>query len=207
MANKKAEKTTRTANWHPDFRDLEVLPDIKIIRTDFIVNLVAAIVGMTFLWMFVNQYFSISKKSSEIAELTQKIDTKNRDDRESFKLSQEFDQRAEPVRDLVKFYEAPLVPYELIEVLGDTCPDSLMYESLVYSPPRDEDSGYTITMKGVVRHKEDDGFQILADYVEMLEGLEMLKDTVDTIEARPLGVDDVTDLISFSITINVLPLK
>ena len=65
----KKSKQAAEAPWHQDFRNVDALPDIKVIRTRFFVNLIAVVVPLFIATLWVQQELSLSTVRSEIAEL------------------------------------------------------------------------------------------------------------------------------------------
>jgi Tfp pilus assembly protein PilN len=59
--------------WHPDFREVSKLPDIKTVRTTFFVNTVAVFIVVAFLIFIVVREFNISTLNSEIDRVEKDI--------------------------------------------------------------------------------------------------------------------------------------
>lgn len=69
----KKNKEEGFINWHPDFRNAEMLPDVKPVRTGFLVNFAAAAILLALLgWLVVGE-LNISSLRDANANLEQRI--------------------------------------------------------------------------------------------------------------------------------------
>ncbi|HUJ44290.1 MAG TPA: hypothetical protein VLW52_11850, partial [Opitutaceae bacterium] len=61
--------------WHPNLRNVERLPDTKVVRTRFFVNFAAIAVGAALLLYFSYQEYRIKNLHHQVAEWQAQIDT------------------------------------------------------------------------------------------------------------------------------------
>ena len=150
------KKSVSQPNWRPDFRDPELLPDIKVIRTDFIVNFIA-VTAMLLLAFFIGQreYRSFALGKS-IAKLEAQIEEATAKNQSHLRLNKRFRESANRLVELEQFYTAPIVAYDYLVELGTLRPDDLAFESLAYRETAGSAKGktppsYTFQIKGKVR--------------------------------------------------------
>jgi hypothetical protein len=106
LLKKKADDTaSQVPSWHPNFRNYQRLPDIKVIRTAFFINGFAALIAIGLIVWTVFREFELYKLNEAIAAVQAKID---KDQPESgravalFKKFQDEEKRANEVDAFVK---------------------------------------------------------------------------------------------------------
>ncbi len=121
MALTKAKKVIQP-NWHPDFRNSDALPDIKVIRTDFFVNILSVTIALAlFFYLIYNEYGGYAL-GSEITELESKINAKSSENSKNLNFSSKFDNVSKKVRELEEFVDSPINPSDFLSYLGETLP-------------------------------------------------------------------------------------
>lgn len=119
--------------WRPDFKIQSTLPDIKVVRTDFIINAIAValmlIAGFTLLQ---GEYRAYSLHRS-IASMQQSIGETKANNNQNLKGSERFRESAQSVMELQRFFRAPLVAHELLAELARLKPAGLIFSRVMFS--------------------------------------------------------------------------
>ena len=76
--------------WHPDFRNVERLPDTKVVRTTFFINTAAIATTLALMMWLGYREFHIRNLEQQIADAEHQIDTNSRQNKEALRLSQIF---------------------------------------------------------------------------------------------------------------------
>ncbi|MEM1223646.1 MAG: hypothetical protein AAGH40_12895 [Verrucomicrobiota bacterium] len=119
--------------WRPNVRVVETLPDIKVVRTNFIINFLAvSLVVITGVYLLQKEYRVFALNRS-ISNLQQQINTSNADNNKYLKLNQRFSEAANYVLELQSFYSAPFKPHQLIAELSGSKPDEMRFTKLSIS--------------------------------------------------------------------------
>ena len=153
------KKNTKTA-WHPDFRIVEVLPDIKVVRTKFLINIVSIVIFCSLL-VFVGyrEIIKIGLKQN-IKDYQTEIENRQSGDRKLTQLSGEFSKLGNQLEDIKQFKEKPLKLIKTIIELSEMRGKDVVYDRITY---RDEwDSAekkevYSIRLNGKGRATADIG--------------------------------------------------
>ncbi len=126
--------------WHPDFRIAEGLPDIKIVRTDFLINMGAVLLAVILLLVVGYREMLIWTAQRDIdlarsvrADLTP-------DNNRALSLNRIFMESRAVFRDLEIFFSAPLHADRLILDLAEAKPDAISLETLTYRVTEFEES-------------------------------------------------------------------
>lgn len=183
MALRKS-KATRQPAWRPNFRNAETLPDIKIVRTDFIINLTAISVAVALLVMVIYREYHIAKVEEAVAITQQNIDLNIAADRRNVRLSNEFQKVERTISELPQFLNVPLSPDTLVRALASMQPPEMILVSLSFSPTvtrqgRKETVRYQIVLNGRVTDGTVDGqaraaTDIITDYRNAFGNLDLL---------------------------------
>lgn len=143
-------------NWRPNFVNAAELPDIKVIRTDFIINFIAVLLMLLVGFYVLQREYRAYALKNTIEGLEQRIRVAEADDAASLKLSREFRDLAANIAELEKFYATPVMMHELLAAITRIRPDELIFKqlSLVESLVEEDTKQivtYRINISGEVR--------------------------------------------------------
>jgi hypothetical protein len=125
-------KKTAPRPWHPDFRIAESLPDIKIVRTGFLINLLAILIAVILL-LVVGYRETLVWNAHRDIDLARDLRAglKPENDR-ALALNRAFMEARATYRDLEVFFSAPFHVDRLILDLAEAKPDEISLETLTY---------------------------------------------------------------------------
>ncbi|MEO0510851.1 MAG: hypothetical protein AAF065_13445 [Verrucomicrobiota bacterium] len=152
----KRSKKEVQPHWRPNFVDPAGLPDIKAIRTDFIINIVAVLLMLLVGFYLVQREYRSHSLSKTIADMEERIQAAESEDKKSLRLSKQFRDAAETVAELEKFYEAPMLAHEFLAEITTLRPDDLIFQKIAFTEvPKKEGASnmvvYSITISGDAR--------------------------------------------------------
>ncbi|MEM9026230.1 MAG: hypothetical protein AAGB06_04775, partial [Verrucomicrobiota bacterium] len=124
------KKQSSHLNWHPDFRIESELPDIKIIRTDFIINGIAGFIALLMLVMVVSREFSLRSKHAILEDLVSEVADLERGNSKNLNDSTTFKAVAPLLTDLEKFYLSPIDPVEIVVEVAKILPEGVLLERI-----------------------------------------------------------------------------
>jgi hypothetical protein len=172
-------------NWHPNFRNYQRLPDIKVVRTAFFINTVAVTIVVFFAAFLCMREYQLHSINVQIAEAQARIDRdKPGSDRmvESFKAFQAEERRLQAVS---AFTGSRPAVTPIILRLAETLPSSVAL-SLVDIREKG------VTVRGVVRGSPDLAAGRANAYVDLLrkdKELSRFFDEVSLAGMNPNAVD------------------
>lgn len=109
-------------HWHPDFRVVATLPDTKVIRTSFLVNIVAVVTVLALAYLVFRQESEISSIQSQKDDWSQQAGAKKPRLEKATQLQKEFSEGEKKVQQVQKFVESPVVGSELLLLVAETMP-------------------------------------------------------------------------------------
>lgn len=114
--------------WHPNFRNYERLPDTKVVRTAFFVNvLTGGIAACLLLYTGFNE-FRIRSLNQQVADSQQQIDNRSAQNAEALRLSQVFAEEEKKLAEAIAFTTVAIPPTEFVTLLGETLPKEIAIE-------------------------------------------------------------------------------
>lgn len=129
----KRHKKEIQPHWRPNFVNPSELPDIKVVRTNFIVNSVAVVLALGMLFLIGQREYKARTLESTIVSLEARVAQAEAGDTRYLRLSGEFKEAAEHVLEVSKFTETPFLVHELIRTLSVIKPEDLIFRSISIS--------------------------------------------------------------------------
>src|SRR6185312_6719019 len=194
LSKKSDEQADVEPLWHPDFRNVERLPDTKVVRTTFFINTAAIATTLALLMWLGYREFHIRTLEQQIADAEHQIDSNARQNKEALRLSQIFTDEEKKLDAAVNFVQSPISPTEFIEILGNTLPAEISIESVDarLSDPRSR----SFVLRGLVAGTRDQASGSASAYVDTLRANPRLKKVFDAITPERIAPDGATGLLS-----------
>lgn len=196
--------------WRPDFKVQATLPDIKVVRTDFIINVISvALVLIAAVTLLQREYRAHVLRSS-ISQVEQRIRTAEAADNQSLKESERFRKSAQSVEELQRFFQAPFLTHELLAELASLRPEELIFSRVQFSESVDRlkgkgkktEMGYTINITGDVR-----ALTVLTQFKEALQQSTLLnpENFAVIVDESMQQRNTKTGITPFQVTISLTP--
>lgn len=144
------QKADPVLNWHPNFRVVETLPDIKQVRTGFLVNFIAIMLALAALGWTVISEVSIHNYNRDIDRLTGQIDKETSANNKNLANSKQFVNKSKPLQYAAKFFADRLAPLELLDSILAARPESILFESVAIEPIVVESGGKKLNSQEVI---------------------------------------------------------
>lgn len=117
-------------HWRPNFVNSATLPDIKVIRTDFIINFVSVVLSLMVGILVLQREYRAYILGQTVASMEQQISQAEASDNANLNLSREFRDAAAHVAEVEKFYAAPFKVQDLLAQLAEMRPDELIFKNV-----------------------------------------------------------------------------
>jgi hypothetical protein len=148
--------------WHPDFRNFERLPDIKVVRTAFYTNGIAAVVALIMLFWLGYREYQLHDLNRQVADWQRQIDRDRKASTIAVGQYKKFQAEAARVGEVDAFIKSKPIFSEIILHLAETLPASVALDGLDF---RD----FIFTMRGTVRGAPDLASGYASDYLKKLK--------------------------------------
>lgn len=115
--------------WHPNFRNYEKLPDIKVVRTAFFVNGAAIFLALSALIYFGFQEWKLHVLNGQVAEAGRQIARDKRPSDQAVALFKKFQAEEVKINEVEAFVKSKPVVSDLMVHLGETLPPNIALDS------------------------------------------------------------------------------
>jgi hypothetical protein len=195
--------------WRPNFVNQSELPDIKVIRTDFIINFVAVTLALCVAFFLLQREYRSYSLAKTISQMEQQIRVADADDIENLKLSESFRQSAQYIIEVEQFFDSPLLAHDFLYGLSVIKPEDLIFNSVSLNESISQAGGkagvgYSIVISGNAKN-----LTVLDDFKKILEEADLLQipDFDLEIDETLQGRDEKTGIFPYRIAIKLTPAK
>lgn len=119
--------------WRPDFKIQSTLPDIKVVRTDFIINAIAVALMLIAAFTLLQHEYRAYSLNRSIASMEQSIEETVANNNQNLEESERFRESAQSVAELQIFFRAPFAAHELLAELARLKPAGLIFSRIMLS--------------------------------------------------------------------------
>lgn len=202
----KKSKQSIEAPWHQDFRNTDALPDIKVVRTRFFVNLVAIFIPLFVATLWIQQELSLGEVRGGIAELEDEKASLVASNGELVSLSREFMKEAAKVESLDAYYHNLFPVSDYLVTLSEQVSEDMVISSMdLKKANRIEGNDVIDTwesrISGYVVLEDKTAVSHVNEFVEELSRKELIADYLDDAFLDNLSRDQVTDTLNFVVSI------
>jgi hypothetical protein len=208
MASKRG-KNALTGPWRQDFRDAQALPDIKIVRTNFLFNLIASIFLLIVIGMATYQQYLISVRGQTLAGVERTIRDNAAQDKRNQAESARFVRDIKKVEEAATFADVPVKPEALVAGLAGAQLPQGRYSSLDFQRVTSEKHSlsYSIVLSGTM---EPDAVKSAPDLIELLvnkfaSDLPQWGKTAHTVELLSTAPDKDMNYFEYSLRLTWSP--
>ncbi len=185
---KKIKKSDKPAvslvpSWHPNFRNFDRLPDVKVVRTSFFVNFFSIVVVSGLLLCFGLQEYNLHSIRVQISDWQRQIDDNRKPSEQAVQLYHQFQNEEKKVAEVTAFVKTDFVRSDFIIELGQSLPKNIVLDSIDI-----DETG--VSLHGIVRGtSSDDAFGQAQAYINQLQADPSLSQKFETITMPNIDPD------------------
>ena len=147
--------------WHPNFRNYEKLPDIKVVRTAFFINGAAISVALALLIYFGAQEWQLHGLNVQLADWQRQIDQNKPGSDRALAIYKKFQAEEAKIAEVDAFVKSKQLVSDLLLHLGQTLPANIAFDGLDL-----RDTGLVLRL--TVRGTSDAALGYATNYLEQL---------------------------------------
>jgi len=203
LTKKGADQPEGDPLWHSDFRNVEKLPDTKVVRTTFFINTAAIAITLGLLLWTGYREFHLKTLGDQIDEAQGLVDSNRKLSNEAERQSKLFKVEEAKLLEAEKFQRTPITTSAYVKLLGDTLPReiSIEYVEIRLSETRNQ----LCMLRGLVAGTRDQASGSASSYVDLLRANPQLSAVFETISLDKLNPDGASGLLVFEISMKVKP--
>jgi hypothetical protein len=111
--------------WHPNFRNFERLPDTKVVRTAFFINVFALTLTIVLLLFVGRREWELRVLRTQVADKQQQIDRDKPNSEQAVALFKKFQAEEAKLSEVENFVTSKLIVSDLLIHLGQTLPKNI----------------------------------------------------------------------------------
>lgn len=119
--------------WRPDFKIRSTLPDIKVVRTNFAINLIAIVLMLMAGCLVLQREYQGHSLRRTVETMEQSVQRAEISNQQYLKTSQQFIKLARGIEELQRFFRAPLLAHELLVTLAQLKPEGCVFSQVTFS--------------------------------------------------------------------------
>lgn len=178
-----------TPSWHPNFRNVERLPDTKPVRTAFFINGVAVLIAVIVALWFGYQEYQIHDLKRQVQERQVQIDRDKRSSDQAIALFKKYQAEAARFNEIDAFTKARPSLSPLLLRLGQTLPHNIAVDLFDFTT-------VGLRLLVTVRGAPDLASGYASTYLDQLRADPVLKETFDEVTLVNLNRDRQTGRLS-----------
>lgn len=130
MLSLSKSKKAAAVGWHPDFRDVARLPDLRVVRTGTFMTIIGIALAAASAIYFGQQEYFIHARQSEADTFSQRAEADKKVLAERIQLSKDFDAKVAKIGALASFGGTDPLGSDVFVMLAASKPDGVRFESI-----------------------------------------------------------------------------
>lgn len=199
------KEITPPTPWHPDFRDQNSLPDVKVVRTSFFVNGVSVLVLMGFLLMAGTQELERHGLAAEIQTLEERIESNRKRNSEVLRLHSAFQKEERFITEVTDYLEDSLDLSRFLVALGHSIPSGMKITSLTYqdASTRMKTVEKEMLISGSIEGARDRAASVVTQYLNVFAVDPLFAEIVERAVSTSMVPMEKEDQMAFAIRLTM----
>ena len=189
-----AAAASQMPGWHPNFRNYEKLPDIKVVRTAFFVNGIAVFVAIGLLVFLGKREYELHSLNAQVTDWQRQIDRDKAGSDQTIALFKKFQEEEMKVNEIDVFGRSKPIVSEYLERFGETRPKNIALDTI-------EIRDLGINLRGSVRGSPDIASGEATAYLDVLKNDPVFSTKFDDVSMTSLSRNSTTGRMTFEILI------
>ena len=188
--------------WHPNFRNFDKLPDTKVVRTNFFINVAAIALAVVLLGVVGWREYQVSVSQGQTQIAQEGIDQRKKQSDEGVRLTRQFGEQDKKFAEAAAFTATPIRPTELLAELGASLPAEIQLDSIDFRPGEPD---APCILRGTAAGTKDQASGAASAYVDTLRARPRFAQVFKVVELKAITPDTRTGLLSFEIVMKTKP--
>jgi hypothetical protein len=185
--------------WHPNFRNFERLPDTKVVRTTFFINVAAGALALVLVGIVGWREYQADLYAQQTFAAQERIDRNQKQNAEALRLTKAFNDEEKKFAEAAAFTRAPMTATEFVTLLSQTLPREIQLEHVDFRP-HDANNPQCV-VRGLVAGAKDQASGSASAYVELLRTDPRLASIFSSVELRALNPEPNSGTLIFEIAL------
>lgn len=210
-----AKKTFQNRSWHPDFRIVEDLPDVKAVRTGFLINTIVVLLLIIVVGQTVYRHVTNRDIIASNEVLQSEINAKSQENKKILSLNKSFLKNRQALQEFETYYSNPFSPDQLLNEISSAQQDDILLKQFncsLISPPVKKGRKskkapkvlpfYRLRFTGVVEQDSTSSLQTLENFITSMRTNEILNKDEYVFDVEVSNYQAAAGNLPFVITID-----
>jgi len=192
LPRKRSGQAVFAPNWHPNFRNTQLLPDLKVVRTTFFINAVCiALASATLMFTGYREYQAFDLRS-KMSTARQRMDELKTENDKLLGLNKTFMDGVRKFEEARDFATSRIAATELLTALAGTLPELMEFTAVTYDKN-------LLTLRGTIKLDSETASQNASAYLDTLRADKFIGSVFTDISLTNLQRDPGAQGMSFDI--------
>jgi len=173
------------------------LPDTKVVRTTFFINVAAGVAAFAMVAVVGWRFFQVRNSQQQIAAAQTEIARNQKQNDEGLRLTKIFTDEDKKIAEAAAFVQVPIAPTELLLVLGRSLPKEIQVEFVDFAP--NDPTNPRCLVRGLAAGTKDQASGSASAYVETLRTQPRLAEVFESVKLNAINPDPRTGALLFEI--------
>jgi Tfp pilus assembly protein PilE len=189
---KRSSQPAATPNWHPNFRNTQLLPDLKVVRTTFFINAACiAIASAALMAAGYREYQAFSIRSS-MSQAHKRMEEMKDQNEKFLAANRKFMEGVRKFDEARAFIDSQISGTKLLVALATTLPDLMELNAITYEKRQ-------LLLRGIIKLDSETASQAASAYLDALRAEPSIGKTFTDISLTSLQRDQASQGMSFEI--------
>jgi len=189
---KRSGQPAYAPNWHPNFRNTQLLPDLKVVRTTFFINALCIAIASAVLMFTGYREFQAFDLRSNMSAANQSIEAQRAENDRLLGLNREFMDGVRKFEEANAFVSARISGTKLLIALGSSLPELMEFTAITYEKN-------LLSLRGTIKADSESASQRASAYLDALRGDPFIGQVFTDISLTNLQRDTGSQGMSFEI--------
>lgn len=188
----KKSTTSRSYDWRPNFRDYESLPDIRAVRTQYFVPVLAIVIATILSFYILFQEYRAVGIEEDILSLEAEIEKYREQHDEKVELNAEFMKISRKLSEVVEFKQGKLAASDALLSLSSNLLEGMHLDRVEYYEGR-------ANIEGSVLVPAEEASRLVNDYLKAIEEADAFQGLLSEYKLTSLDRSSAGNTIAFRI--------
>lgn len=189
---KRSVQAASAPNWHPNFRNTQLLPDLKVVRTTFFINATCiAIASAALMFTGYREYQAFSIRAN-ITQAKKRMEDAKAENEKYLAANRKFMESGRKFDEAREFINSQVSGTRLLTALARTLPELMEFSAVTYEKRQ-------LLLRGTIKLDSEAASQRASAYLDALRGDPFIGAQFTEISLTNLQRDPASQGMSFEI--------
>lgn len=198
----------KSRNWHYNFRNKKLLPDIAILQREFYISVGVVVLGALMMLFYVWGFIQTTSLNSTVKSLQEEVARRAPINNTYLQQSDSFEGYAEVVDDLALIYEPSIDPVLFLSMIAETLPKELIFNNINFNETAENHpSGflrnYSVRLEGYIKDTDEAALKTINRFQQNMMTKPFFQKAMKDFDVTNVTRNASSGVVNFIITIKL----